>query len=311
MSNVFGVSINSYLVSPHGSGPASAPNAKSSADAAFAVGTPSASMASNSEYDEPRGLPPRSLATAAVRGDEPPGSLNPSPIAASMSAFRFAPVPARVCRTLLANPRKPNSANSSNSFGPSQSRRLQPSQSNASGTRSSSRTSFRLMASTPSAIAFFRASRSFGPPTSSAWATKLSSVPNCCSHFVAVFGPTPGTPGTLSVASPTSDWKSTTWAGVTPQSFSSPAASSRSFFRKLRIVTRSDRSCRQSLSLVQRNTARSRAAPSDANVAITSSASNPSTPTTGMRMASSTWRIIGFWTVSSGGGGGRWALYSP
>ena len=104
----------------------------------------------------------------------------------------------------------------------------------------------------------------FGPPgTSSACAMRLSSVPYCCSHFAAVFGPTPGTPGTLSTESPTSAWKSMTWSGRTPQSVSIPAASSISpSLRRLRIFTFSVTSCRQSLSVVQRKTSSPRAAAS-------------------------------------------------
>ena len=100
-----------------------------------------------------------------------------SPTLASIAPFFALPLLVRVARTLLAKPRKPNSVNSSSSRWPSQSRRFQLSQSSGIGTRSSSRTSLRLSISEPSAMDFFSASRSFGPPTSSAWAIRFSSVP--------------------------------------------------------------------------------------------------------------------------------------
>ena len=43
-----------------------------------------------------------------------------------------------------------------------------------------------------------------------------SSDPNWFSRSVAVFGPTPGTPGTLSLVSPVSARKSLTRLGATP-----------------------------------------------------------------------------------------------
>ena len=208
----------------------------------------------------------------------------------------------------MANPRNPNSWNSASSRGPSHDRRRQPSQSNDSGTCAWSFTSFRLNSSAPSATAFLNDSFSFGPPSSSAWAMMLSSVPYCCSHLAAVFGPHPGTPGTLSTESPTIAWKSTTWCGSTPQSAFSPMASSVAPLRRLTIVTQSASSCRQSLSLVHRRTFSPRAAPSAARVAITSSASYPGMPRNGIRIASITCQIIGSWTSRSGGGGSRWPL---
>ncbi len=48
------------------------------------------------------------------------------------------------------------------------------------------------------------------PLTLSALSRTPSSVPYSCRSVEAVLGPTPGTPGTLSTASPTSDWKSIT-----------------------------------------------------------------------------------------------------
>ena len=127
-----------------------------------------------------------------------------SPIDSSMAAFLVAPPSDSVARTLFAKPLKPNSWNSSISRGPSQSRRRQPSQSNAIGTSLRSVTSVLLFRRSPFAMAALNASRTFGPPSLSTFAIRLSSEPYSCSHFVAVFAPTPATPGTLSAVSPTS-----------------------------------------------------------------------------------------------------------
>ena len=48
------------------------------------------------------------------------------------------------------------------------------------------------------------------PPISLACAMTVSRFPYCASHFAAVFGPTFGTPGTLSTLSPVSVNKSST-----------------------------------------------------------------------------------------------------
>ena len=187
-------------------------------------------------------------ATAAAGGAD--SALAPaSPIVAGMAAFFAAPPATIVLRTRSAKPRKPNSWNSSSNRWPSQSRRFQVSQSSASGTRVSSVTSFLLRSRLPFSTAAFSAARVFGPPgSSSAWAITSARVPYCWSHFAAVFGPTPGTPGTLSTESPTSAWKSMTCSGRTPQSFTSASASSSSCLRRLRIFTRRDRHWRRSLS---------------------------------------------------------------
>ncbi len=213
-------------------------------------------------------------------------------------------------RTRAAYPRNPNSWNSSNSRGPSQSRRRQPSQSNSIGTSRRSATSFLLVARVPSAIAFLNASFSFGPPSLSTFAIRLSRVPYSASHLAAVFGPHPGTPFTLSTLSPTSAWKSITWSGRTPQSAISPAASRVTPFRRLRMVTLSLSNCRQSLSDEHRTTLCPRSAASVATVAMMSSASYPGTRSIGIRMAASTWSMSGSWAIRSSGGGSRCPLYS-
>ena len=73
-----------------------------------------------------------------------------------------------------------------------------------------------------------RCSRSASPAlplTSPTRLTSSSSDPNSVIHFVAVFSPTPGMPGRLSLLSPRSAAKSGYWAGVSPY-FSTSAAGS-------------------------------------------------------------------------------------
>ena len=54
------------------------------------------------------------------------------------------------------------------------------------------------------------------PFTSSTRFTRFSSEPNSTIHFVAVFSPTPGIDGRLSLGSPRRAAKSGYWAGVSP-----------------------------------------------------------------------------------------------
>jgi hypothetical protein len=68
-----------------------------------------------------------------------------------------------------------------------------------------------------------RFSRSFGFFTSGAWASTLSSEPYCFSKPAAVFSPTPGTPGMLSILSPVRASRSGSDDGGTPH-FSSTSA---------------------------------------------------------------------------------------
>ena len=60
------------------------------------------------------------------------------------------------------------------------------------------------------------AAAAFGGFSSSTWAYAFSMVPNCASIFWAVFSPTPGSPGTLSDASPIRAFSSMNACGVTP-----------------------------------------------------------------------------------------------
>lgn len=84
------------------------------------------------------------------------------------------------------------------------------------GTVSISLTSSRVNSTDSRACSRF--ARRFAPDTSSAWASTLSSVLYRDNSCRAVFGPIKGTPGTLSTASPTSAWKSTTWSALIPHS---------------------------------------------------------------------------------------------
>ena len=89
------------------------------------------------------------------------------------------------------------------------------------------------------------------PEISPAWATTPSSEPCSASHFAAVFGPTLGTPGTLSTGSPTRVRKSTIRAGGTPNFAATPAGSSRVLSMVLTRETRSLTSWARSLSPVE------------------------------------------------------------
>ena len=99
-----------------------------------------------------------------------------------------------------------------------------------------------------------RFSLRLAPETLSTLARRFSSVPNCWSSVDAVLRPMPGTPGTLSTASPVRREKSTTWSGAIPQSALSPSTSRTLSLRKLRMRVRSSRSWRASLSAVQMTT---------------------------------------------------------
>ncbi len=68
-----------------------------------------------------------------------------------------------------------------------------------------------------------RFSRSFGFFTLPAFASTFSRVPYSFSSPAAVFSPTPGTPGMLSILSPVRERRSATWLGGTPH-FSSTSA---------------------------------------------------------------------------------------
>ncbi len=69
------------------------------------------------------------------------------------------------------------------------------------------------------------ASRYFFCGTSDACASSVSSVPCSAIRLSAPFSPMPGTPFTLSIASPMSARTSTTWPGATPNFSFTPSAS--------------------------------------------------------------------------------------
>ena len=152
------------------------------------------------------------------------------------------------------------------------------------------------------------------PPTLSTLASNAFSDPYSAIHFAAVFSPTPGIEGKLSLGSPRRAAKSGYCAGVKPY-FSSTASGvmrARSVTPRFgyRTVVFSLINWNESRSPVQINTSKPSASASLASVAIMSSASNPST---------AKWRIPKPWTrskrklvcdLNSSGVAERFALYS-
>ena len=141
-----------------------------------------------------------------------------------------------------------------------------------------------------------------------------STVPNRESRSMAVFSPTPRIPGMLSDASPASARKSIICAGEerlqcsrTPCSsyISAPSPAWDGRYRR----TPGRTSCAASLSGVAMYTSNPAAAPLTARVPITSSASKPSTRTTGMRRASASSIAYGMDAARSSGIFCRCALY--
>ena len=162
-----------------------------------------------------------------------------------------------------------------------------------------------------------RCSRSFSPAlplTSPTRSTSSASEPNSTIHLDAVFSPTPGMLGRLSLGSPRRAAKSGYWAGVRPYfSISSPgvnrvvSVTPRAVFST---VTRSLMSWNASRSPVTITTSMSSAAAWVASVAMRSSASYPASDTRGMPSASSTSKIRLSWLRKSAGVSRRLALYS-
>ncbi len=138
-----------------------------------------------------------------------------------------------------------------------------------------------------------------------------SSVPNCRSRSAAVLGPTPGTPGTLSLVSPVSARKSRTCPGLTPnfsRTSGGPKVRSRIESHVTTWSSPSWTSCMRSLSALTMTTRSPSASARAATAAMRSSASSPSfwkTAQSQARMISSTRAIC---CDRSGGGGGRVAL---
>ena len=118
-----------------------------------------------------------------------------------------------------------------------------------------------------------RFSRSLGFFTLAALARTFSSVPYSLSRLAAVFSPTPGTPGMLSILSPVSASRSPTWRGGTPH-FSSTSLGPYHFSYMESYERReSSTSCIRSLSPVTMTTSQPCARARRASVAMTSSAS--------------------------------------
>ncbi len=138
----------------------------------------------------------------------------------------------------------------------------------------------------------------------------LSSEPYCASHFAAVFGPTFGTPGTLSTASPVSARRSSTWSGRTPNFATTPSGSSVSLLIVLTHVTPGSTNCARSLSEVEISVSMPARFAALASVPITSSASTPSTTRSGQPFARTSSCNGASWRTRSSGIGGRCALYS-
>ena len=127
----------------------------------------------------------------------------------------------------------------------------------------------------------------------------------------APFSPIPGTPFTLSTASPMSASTSTTFPGATPNFSSTPAASSHvPSSRGLNTRTPSRTSWKKSLSPVTMPTSYPAARACSASVPITSSASNSSCVRIGTPSASHASCTAGTCTARSSGMEGRLALYS-
>ncbi len=98
--------------------------------------------------------------------------------------------------------------------------------------------------------------------------------------------------------------------GGTPNFASTPAGAMRVFFMVSIRVTPGLDSCAMSLSPVEISTGRPCSCACRVRVAMTSSASTPSTIRSGRPIARMAWCSGAICTRSSSGMGGRWALYS-
>jgi hypothetical protein len=150
--------------------------------------------------------------------------------------------------------------------------------------------------------------------TSSTRSTSWSSEPKSAIHFVAVFSPTPGIFGRLSLGSPRIAAKSGYCSGVSPY-FSRTADGVNLVIslmprRVMRAVTWSVTSCSTSRSPVTMSTSMSCAAACVASVAMTSSASKPALDSRWMPSASSTSKMRLSWLRKSAGVSRLVALYS-
>ena len=110
--------------------------------------------------------------------------------------------------------------------------------------------------------------------------------------------------------SPISASTSPTSSGGTPNFSRTSSTPSRRFFMVSSTETSSSQSCIRSLSDEQITTCIPAALATLASVAMMSSASNPATSSWVRPNASTTWRVSAICAASSGGIGGRCALYS-
>ncbi len=154
---------------------------------------------------------------------------------------------------------------------------------------------------------------SFAPGTLSIFASTFSTDPNSAISFVAVFSPTPGTPGMLSDVSPIRPFRSTTCSGVTPYwaysaSWSNSAISEIPLRVSITFVA-GPISCSASRSPVTMMTSWPAFAARQASVPMISSASKPASSSTAIPIAASSSRTSGNCSASSVGVALRWALY--
>jgi hypothetical protein len=118
------------------------------------------------------------------------------------------------------------------------------------------------------------------------------------------------TPGTLSTASPVSVSRSRIWSARTPNFASTPASSSVSLLIVLTIVMPGSTSCARSLSDDEIVVSMPSVFARFARVPITSSASTPSTISSGQPCARTSACSGAICAARSSGIGGRFALYS-
>ena len=144
----------------------------------------------------------------------------------------------------------------------------------SSGTSRASSVSCRLRSTEP------RCSRSLSPAlplTSSTRSTSWLSEPNSATHRAAVFSPTPGMFGRLSLGSPRSAAKSGYWAGVRPYLATTSSGVNRVMSlmprRVISTVTWSLTSCRLSRSPLTMSTSMPASVAATVSVAMMSSAS--------------------------------------
>ena len=149
------------------------------------------------------------------------------------------------------------------------------------------------------------------PGKDSAFSLIFSISLNSLSHLAAVFCPTFGTPGMLSDESPTSANISLICVGLTPN-FSKTFSSLKVLWVMvfIKVVSGSLTSCIRSLSRLETTHLKSLSLATVTKVAITSSASTPSTSSSGKPIALQI-SFTGFnCSLKSSGIGGRFDLYS-